>query len=82
MATPLISMGLLGAQLVPYGSVLFTPVMNNIGKLRHARGMSQQQLANKLNTPAVSVGRYEREDQRLSLPLLAPLLPCLCLDPL
>lgn len=44
--------------------------MNNIGKLRHARGMSQQQLAEKLNTTAVSIGRYEREDQRLSLPLL------------
>jgi phage repressor protein C with HTH and peptisase S24 domain/DNA-binding XRE family transcriptional regulator len=44
--------------------------MNNISKIRHARGMSQQQLANKLNTTAVSVGRYEREDQRLSLPLL------------
>ncbi|HEX4156961.1 MAG TPA: S24 family peptidase [Rhizomicrobium sp.] len=50
--------------------VLFTLVMNNIGKLRHARGMSQQQLADKLNTTAVSIGRYEREDQRLSLPLL------------
>src|SRR3984893_2371635 len=44
--------------------------MNNISKIRHARGMSQQQLANKLKPPAVSVGRYEREDQRLSLPLL------------
>jgi phage repressor protein C with HTH and peptisase S24 domain len=50
--------------------VLFTLTMNNIGKLRHARGMSQQQLADKLNTTAVSIGRYEREDQRLSLPLL------------
>jgi phage repressor protein C with HTH and peptisase S24 domain len=44
--------------------------MNNLAKLRHARGMSQQELANRLNTTAVSIGRYERQDQRLSLPLL------------
>jgi phage repressor protein C with HTH and peptisase S24 domain len=44
--------------------------MNQLSRLRHAHGMSQQDLADKLNTTAVSVGRYEREDQRLSLPLL------------
>jgi phage repressor protein C with HTH and peptisase S24 domain len=44
--------------------------MNNLSKLRHARGLSQQELANRLNTTAVSIGRYERQDQRLSLPLL------------
>ena len=44
--------------------------MNNLSKLRHERGMSQQALAEKLGTTAVSIGRYEREDQRLSLPLL------------
>jgi phage repressor protein C with HTH and peptisase S24 domain len=44
--------------------------MNNLAKLRHARGLSQQELANRLNTTAVSIGRYERQDQRLSLPLL------------
>jgi phage repressor protein C with HTH and peptisase S24 domain len=44
--------------------------MNNLSKLRRDRRMSQQALAEKLNTTAVSVGRYEREDQRLSLPLL------------
>jgi len=44
--------------------------MNNLSKLRHARGMSQQDLADRLNTTAVSIGRYEREDQRLTLPLL------------
>jgi phage repressor protein C with HTH and peptisase S24 domain len=56
--------------LVYDGPVMFTLSMNSISKLRHAKGMSQQQLANKLNTTAVSIGRYEREDQRLSLPLL------------
>jgi transcriptional regulator with XRE-family HTH domain len=44
--------------------------MNQLARLRHAQGLSQQELAEKLNTTAVSVGRYEREDQRLTLPLL------------
>jgi phage repressor protein C with HTH and peptisase S24 domain len=44
--------------------------MNQLARLRQERGLSQQQLADKLNTTAVSVGRYEREDQRLTLPLL------------
>jgi phage repressor protein C with HTH and peptisase S24 domain len=44
--------------------------MNQLTRLRHERGLSQQDLADKLNTTAVSIGRYEREDQRLTLPLL------------
>ena len=44
--------------------------MNNLAKLRQARGWSQQDVAKLLNTTAVSVGRYERQDQRLDLPLL------------
>ncbi len=44
--------------------------MNNLAKLRQAHGWSQQDVANQLNTTAVSVGRYERQDQRLDLPLL------------
>lgn len=44
--------------------------MNNLAKLRQARGWSQQDVANLLNTTAVSIGRYERQDQRLDLPLL------------
>ncbi|MGD0190174.1 MAG: LexA family transcriptional regulator [Rhizomicrobium sp.] len=44
--------------------------MNNLAKLRQVRGWSQQDVANQLNTTAVSVGRYERQDQRLDLPLL------------
>jgi phage repressor protein C with HTH and peptisase S24 domain len=44
--------------------------MNQLARLRHDRGLSQQELADKLNTTAVSIGRYEREDQRLTLPLL------------
>ncbi|HEY1710320.1 MAG TPA: LexA family transcriptional regulator [Rhizomicrobium sp.] len=44
--------------------------MNAIAKLRAARGWSQEDLAEKLNTTAVSVGRYEKQDQRLTLPLL------------
>ena len=44
--------------------------MNQIARLRLERGLSQQELGDKLNTTAVSIGRYEREDQRLTLPLL------------
>ena len=44
--------------------------MNQIARLRLERGLSQQELGDKLNTTAVSVGRYEREDRRLTLPLL------------
>jgi len=44
--------------------------MNQLARLRQERGLSQQDLAEKLNTTSVSIGRYEREDQRLTLPLL------------
>jgi len=44
--------------------------MNQLARLRLERGLSQQDLAEKLNTTSVSIGRYEREDQRLTLPLL------------
>jgi phage repressor protein C with HTH and peptisase S24 domain len=44
--------------------------MNRIAALREARDWSQQDLADRLDTTPVSVGRYEKEDQRLTLPLL------------
>ena len=44
--------------------------MNQLARIRQERGLSQQDLAEKLNTTSVSIGRYEREDQRLTLPLL------------
>ncbi len=44
--------------------------MNQLARIRQERGLSQQDLADKLNTTSVSIGRYEREDQRLTLPLL------------
>ena len=47
--------------------------MNQLARLRLQRGLSQQDLAEKLNTTSVSIGRYEREDQRLTLPLLRKL---------
>jgi len=47
--------------------------MNQLSRLRLERGLSQQELADKLNTTSVSIGRYEREDQRLTLPLLRKL---------
>lgn len=48
----------------------FTGTMNRISKLRDDRGWSQADLAKKLRTTAVSVGRYEKQDNRLTLPLL------------
>jgi len=44
--------------------------MNQLARIRRERGLSQQELADRLNTTSVSIGRYEREDQRLNLPLL------------
>lgn len=44
--------------------------MNRIAELRAKKGWSQQDLADRLDTTAVSVGRYEKEDSRLNLPLL------------
>lgn len=62
----------MSTKLVVHGAIPvgFTAGMNQLARLRHDRGLSQQELADKLNTTAVSVGRYEREDQRLTLPLL------------
>lgn len=44
--------------------------MSRIAQIRKQRNMTQADLAEILETTAVSVGRYEREDQRLTLPLL------------
>jgi DNA-binding XRE family transcriptional regulator len=42
-------------------------------QIREARGLTQEQLAERLNTTGVSVSRYEKEEQRLTLPLLRQL---------
>jgi transcriptional regulator with XRE-family HTH domain len=44
--------------------------MNLIRPIREARGLTQAKLADLLHTTEASVSRYEREDQRLTLPLL------------
>jgi transcriptional regulator with XRE-family HTH domain len=44
--------------------------MNNIRALRKQRGLTLAELAAKINTTEASVSRYEREDERLTLPLL------------
>lgn len=44
--------------------------MNALTEIRKARGLTQRQLAERLNTTDVSISRYEKEDQRLTLPLL------------
>jgi len=53
--------------------------MNRLAEIRRSRNLTQDQLAKKLNTSSVSVGRYEKEDSRLNLPLLrrlAEILDC------
>jgi len=64
-----------GSYVNRYGSGLYLTAavhlrMNRIAKLRDDRGWSQQDLADRLDTTSVSIGRYEKEDQRLTLPLL------------
>lgn len=52
---------------------------NRLKEIRELRGLSRAEVADKLNTTEVSVGRYEREDQRLDMPLLgkfARILKC------
>lgn len=44
--------------------------MNRLAEIRRSRNLTQEQLANELNSSSVSVGRYEKEDSRLNLPLL------------
>lgn len=46
---------------------------NKIAEMRGKLGWTQQDLADRLNTTSVSIGRYEKEDQRLTLPLLRQL---------
>ena len=44
--------------------------MNQLKEIRRSKGMSQEDLAKLLQTTKASVSRYEREDQRITLPLL------------
>ena len=44
--------------------------MNQLKEIRTQKGMSQEDLAKLLQTTKASVSRYEREDQRITLPLL------------
>src|ERR1700691_750035 len=50
--------------------IRFNPAMNNLAKLQQTRGWPQRDVANQRNTTAVWGGRYERQAQRLDLPLL------------
>lgn len=57
--------------------------MSNLAKIRKARGLSRAELADRLNTTEVSIGRYEREPSRLNIPLmerLADVLSCSVAD--
>lgn len=44
--------------------------MSRIREIRKARGMTLKQLADQIGVTEVSASRYEKEDQRLTLPLL------------
>lgn len=43
---------------------------NKLKAIRESRGMTQAELGKLMNTTAQSIGRYERQSQRLNIPLL------------
>ncbi len=47
--------------------------MSRLAEIRSSKGMTQAVLADHMNTSSVSISRYEKEDQRLTLPLLRKL---------
>lgn len=47
--------------------------MNRIKELRKSLGMTQEDVAKKLNTTKVSLGRYEKNDDMVSITLLKKL---------
>lgn len=51
--------------------------MNYLAEIRKSRGLSRAQLADLMNTTEVSIGRYEREDSRLNIPLMERLAEAL-----
>ena len=44
--------------------------MSALRNIRRARGLTQESLAEAINTTGVSVSRYERDERKLTLPLL------------
>lgn len=50
---------------------------NRLREIREARGLSQNDLAKMLDTSGVSISRYEKEDGRITLTLLAKLASAL-----
>lgn len=54
---------------------------NRIRELRELRGMTQSDLAKRLGTSNVSVGRYERESHRVTLTILEQIASALRVSP-
>lgn len=44
--------------------------MSELRNIRRARGLTQEELADAINTTGVSISRYERDERKLTLPLL------------
>lgn len=44
--------------------------MNRLKEIREARGLTQEQLAERIATTGASISRYENQDIRLTLPLM------------
>jgi transcriptional regulator with XRE-family HTH domain len=55
---------------------------NRIKEFREMRGLSQSDLGKLMDTTGASVSRYEKEDQRVNMPLLAKLAKALRCSPL
>jgi transcriptional regulator with XRE-family HTH domain len=54
---------------------------NRIKEMREKRGLSQSDLAKMLDTTGVSISRYEKENSRVNMPLLAALAKALRCTP-
>ncbi len=54
---------------------------NRIREYREARGWSQAELARAIGVQPAAISRYEKEDQRVNLPLLAKLAEALKVEP-
>lgn len=55
-----------------FASGFYMP-QNRLMEIRVKRGLTQAELAEKLNTSSVTVGRYEKQDQKLDLTILSKL---------
>jgi transcriptional regulator with XRE-family HTH domain len=69
-------------QAVPIGEDLVERVALRIGELRRARGITQEQMAERLGTAVQNYQRIEGGKQNLTLVLVARIADVLAVDPM